>query len=67
MPRVTNTRDYYEVLGVPRTASAEEIKKAYRRGAMEWHPDRNPKRHAEAEERFKELTEAYSVLIDTDL
>lgn len=66
MPRVNNKRDYYEVLGVLRTSSAEEIKKAYRRGAMEWHPDRNPGRDAEAEERFKELTEAYSVLIDTE-
>lgn len=66
MPRVNNKRDYYDVLGVPRSSSAEEIKKAYRRGAMEWHPDRNPERHAEAEERFKELTEAYSVLIDAE-
>jgi len=65
MTRVNSKRDYYEVLGVPRNASAEEIKKAYRRGAMEWHPDRNPQRHQEAEERFKELTEAYGVLMDS--
>lgn len=57
-------RDYYEVLGVNRSASEEEIKKAYRRGALQWHPDRNPQNKHEAEERFKELTEAYSVLID---
>ncbi|MBI4464260.1 MAG: molecular chaperone DnaJ, partial [Acidobacteria bacterium] len=58
-------RDYYEVLGVPRTASVEEIKKAYRRLAMQWHPDRNPENHKEAEEKFKEAAEAYSVLSDS--
>lgn len=64
MPQVNQKRDYYEVLGVDRTASDEEIKKAYRRAALQWHPDRNPQRKEEAEERFKELTEAYGVLID---
>jgi molecular chaperone DnaJ len=59
-----NKRDYYEVLGVGRQATEEEIKKAYRRGAMQWHPDRNPNRREEAEERFKELSEAYAVLAD---
>ena len=63
MRRGNQKRDYYEVLGVRRAASDEEIKKAYRR-ALEWHPDRNPHRTEEAEERFKEVTEAYSVLID---
>lgn len=64
MPRTNQKRDYYDVLGVRRAASDEEIKKAYRRSALEWHPDRNPHRTEEAEERFKEVTEAYSVLID---
>lgn len=56
-------RDYYEVLGVPRTAGEDEIKKAYRKVAMQWHPDRNPD-NPEAETRFKEATEAYEVLRD---
>jgi molecular chaperone DnaJ len=57
-------RDYYEVLGVPRSASAEEIKKAYRKLALQWHPDKNPDNKKEAEEKFKEAAEAYSVLAD---
>ena len=64
MARREQKRDYYEVLGVSHQASTDEIKKAYRRAAMEWHPDRNPHRNSEAEERFKELTEAYTVLAD---
>src|SRR5574338_1125287 len=56
-------RDYYEVLGVNRDASEEDIKKAYRKLAMKWHPDRNPDK-PKAEEKFKEAKEAYEVLCD---
>jgi curved DNA-binding protein len=60
-------RDYYEVLGVPRTASAEDIKRAYRRLARQHHPDLKPaSERAGAAERFKEINEAYEVLGDTD-
>lgn len=60
-----NKRDYYEVLGVSKDASAEDIKKAYRKGAMKYHPDRNPG-DKEAEEKFKAIGEAYEVLSDQD-
>ena len=56
-------RDFYEVLGIPRTASQEEIKKAYRKLALQYHPDRNPN-NKEAEEKFKEAAEAYEALSD---
>ena len=58
-------RDYYEVLAVERSASGEVIKRAYRKLAMQYHPDRNPGDPA-AEARFKEATEAYEVLMDAD-
>src|SRR3984885_1518150 len=56
-------KDYYKALGVPKTATAAEIKKSYRELARKWHPDAN-KGSADAEERFKEITEAYNVLSD---
>jgi molecular chaperone DnaJ len=58
-------RDYYEVLGVNRDASEEEIKKAYRKHAMKWHPDRNPD-NPKAEEHFKECKQAYEILADAN-
>jgi len=60
-----NKRDYYDVLGVNKNATAEQIKKAYRKLAMEFHPDRNPG-DKNAEEKFKEAAEAYEVLRDPD-
>ena len=57
--------DYYEVLSVSRTASDQELKAAYRKLAMQYHPDRNPGDHT-AEEKFKECSEAYSVLSDPE-
>ena len=61
----TKKRDYYEVLGVQRSASAEEIKRAYRKLAVQYHPDKNPD-DPHSEEKFKELGEAYDVLMDAD-
>src|SRR5881409_143785 len=61
----TEKRDYYEVLGVERNATEEEVKRAYRKLAVKFHPDKNPD-DPRAEERFKELGEAYDVLMDAD-
>ncbi len=64
IPRMA--RDYYETLGVSRTATDADIKKAYRRLAMKYHPDRNPGHEKQATEQFKEINEAYSVLGDAE-
>src|ERR1051326_3203464 len=58
-------RDYYEVLGVSRTVTEIELKSAYRKLALQFHPDRNPN-NPDAEEKFKEVSEAYAVLADGD-
>lgn len=65
MASTTSKRDYYEILGVSKSSSAEEIKKAYRKVAMKFHPDRNPGDNT-AEEKFKEAAEAYEILGDPD-
>ncbi|MCK4722591.1 MAG: J domain-containing protein, partial [Dehalococcoidia bacterium] len=57
-------KDYYQILGVPRSATDEEIKKAYRKLAMQYHPDRNPGKEEWANKKFKEINEAYGALGD---
>ena len=59
-------KDYYNILGVPRTASDDDIKKAYRKLAMQFHPDKNPGKEKWANEKFKEINEAYGVLGNVD-
>jgi curved DNA-binding protein CbpA len=63
MARAGLDKDYYAILGVPRQATEEEIRRAYRRQALEWHPDRRPG-EPRAAERFREISEAYAVLIN---
>lgn len=54
-------RDYYAILGVERSANEEELRKAYKKSAMKWHPDRNRNNKETAEKKFKEISEAYQV------
>ncbi len=61
-----NFKDYYAILGVPKNAAEKDIKSAYRKLARKWHPDANPKNTKEAEEKFKEISEAYEVLGDPE-
>ena len=60
----SNSTDFYEVLGVERGATPEQIKSAYRKAALKWHPDRNPEKKEEAEHNFRAASEAYAVLSD---
>jgi DnaJ-class molecular chaperone len=62
----TKAKDYYKILGVSRNASEQDIKKAYRKLAMQYHPDRNPGKEEWANEKFKEINEAYGVLGDPE-
>ncbi len=63
---LTAKKDYYEILGIRRDADQDTVKKAYRKLAMQYHPDRNPGREKWANEKFKEINEAFSVLGDTE-
>eukprot|EP00118_Oscarella_pearsei_P024632 m.306479 g.306479 ORF g.306479 m.306479 type:complete len:241 (+) comp41276_c0_seq1:97-819(+) len=61
---MSDKSDYYDVLGIPRDSSDKDIKKAYRKLALKWHPDKNPDSYQEAETKFKQISEAYEVLSD---
>jgi DnaJ-class molecular chaperone len=58
--------DYYKILGVDKGASDDDLKKAYRKLAMKWHPDKNPTNKKEAENKFKQISEAYEVIYSTN-
>ena len=62
--KMSSKKDYYEVLGVPKDASDDVIRKAYKKLAIKWHPDKHTDDKKAAEEKFKEISEAYSVLSD---
>lgn len=59
-------KSYYDILGIGKDASDEQVKKAYRKLALKWHPDKNPDNQSEAEKKFKEISEAYEVLSDSE-
>lgn len=61
---MTTKRDYYDILGVKKDATKADVKSAYRKAALKWHPDKNPNNKAEAETKFKEINEAYQVISD---
>ena len=61
-----NYKDYYQILGVPKNAAQKDLKSAYRKLAKKWHPDANPGNQKEAEDKFKDIQEAYEVLGDSD-
>ena len=63
---MSEKKDFYEILGVKKDATKDEIRKAYKKLALKWHPDKNPENKKEAEEKFKEIAEAYSVLSDPE-
>eukprot|EP00195_Chlamydomonas_chlamydogama_P011846 CAMPEP_0202910750 /NCGR_PEP_ID=MMETSP1392-20130828/52928_1 /ASSEMBLY_ACC=CAM_ASM_000868 /TAXON_ID=225041 /ORGANISM="Chlamydomonas chlamydogama, Strain SAG 11-48b" /LENGTH=96 /DNA_ID=CAMNT_0049600963 /DNA_START=103 /DNA_END=390 /DNA_ORIENTATION=- len=60
----SKSKDYYDILGISKDASEDQIKRAYRKQALKWHPDRNPTNKKEAEEKFKEVAAAYETLSD---
>lgn len=63
---MSEKKDYYEVLGVSKSATSDEIKKAYRKLAIKWHPDKNLNNKLEAENKFKEISEAHEVLCNSE-